>query len=301
MVPPDLHEALLRPPTGSVTRQVNGEPWQLGHDPSRLAAFLTKHGHPSDVSGEVFSQRWFESPDTVLRLARLAAEGPDPAADVAVEAVDTEAPLAKLSPPLRAAVRLTQTYLRLREEQRYHLDAILAVLKGRLLELGARWFEDPSDIRHLTVGELDGQLGVEELRRTAERRAADPVDPNPPDFLVGDDALPLPTDGARLQGLGISPGIARGRVRVIRRPDEGERLLPGEILVARATDPSWTPLFHRAGGLLLELGGLLSHGAVVAREYHLPGVANLPGITQRLVDGTEVTMDGRSGTVWVHG
>ena len=113
--------------------------------------------------------------------------------------------------------------------------------------------------------------------------------------------MPVPPDNAaRLQGLGVSPGVARARVRVLARPEEGDRLLPGEILVARATDPGWTPLFHRAGGMLLELGGLLSHGAVVAREYHVPAVVNLPGVTTRLRDGMEVTLDGRSGAVWIH-
>jgi pyruvate,water dikinase len=119
--------------------------------------------------------------------------------------------------------------------------------------------------------------------------------------MDGDAALELSVgDAHRLEGLGISPGVVRGRTRVIRSPDEGGRLLPGEILVARATDPGWTPLFSRAGGLILELGGMLSHGAVVAREYHLPGVVNLPGVTSRLVDGTDVTVDGRNGTVWIH-
>ena len=94
---------------------------------------------------------------------------------------------------------------------------------------------------------------------------------------------------------------SRGRVRVLRSADEGDRLRPGEILVAPATDPVWTPLFGRAGGLVLELGGMLSHGAVVAREYRLPGVVNVVGATSRLHDGQEVTLDGRSGAVWVHG
>ncbi len=302
-LPEAARPALLRAPTGTITARVNAELWALGRDPSGLDAFLAAHGHRSSASWEVFARRWAEDPEGVLRLARLAAEGPDPRSRLAAEADETARALAALpDPSLRYAVGLTQTYLRLREEQRYHLDRVLFVLKRKLVTLGARWFDDPEDVRFLVTGELDGALGIDELRRTAARRAAEPVDPAPPDFLDGDEALAVAAgDASRLQGLGISPGVVRGRVRVIHSPADGGRLQPGEILVARATDPGWTPLFARAGGLILELGGMLSHGAVVAREYRLPGVVNIPGATTRLRDGVEVTIDGRGGAVWVHG
>ncbi len=303
LLPEDLRAPLLRAPTGTITARVNAELWAVGRDPSRLDAFLAAHGHRSSASWEVFARRWAEDPAGVARLAAVAAEGEDPARRLRVEEAETKAALARIDDAtLRRAIGLTQTYLRLREEQRYHLDRVLFALKRKLVALGARWFEDPEDVRFLTVGELDGSLGVDELRRTAARRAAEPIDPSPPDFLDGDEALAVAGgDAHRLQGLGISPGVVRGRTRVIRSPDEGGKLQPGEILVARATDPGWTPLFARAGGLVLELGGMLSHGAVVAREYRLPGVVNLPGATARLRDGVEVTVDGRAGVVWVHG
>ena len=87
---------------------------------------------------------------------------------------------------------------------------------------------------------------------------------------------------------------------MIRRLEDAARLQSGEILVAPATDPGWTPLFGRAGGLVLELGSMLSHGAVVAREYGLPGVVNVAEATTRLSDGQVVTVDGGRGLVFVH-
>jgi phosphoenolpyruvate synthase/pyruvate phosphate dikinase len=99
-------------------------------------------------------------------------------------------------------------------------------------------------------------------------------------------------------GLGVSRGVVTGPVRILRALDP-EALRPGEILVARATDPGWTPLFHRAGGLVTELGGMLSHGAVVARELGLPAVVNLPGATRLLRDGVVVTVDGGRGIVYL--
>jgi phosphohistidine swiveling domain-containing protein len=99
-----------------------------------------------------------------------------------------------------------------------------------------------------------------------------------------------------LAGEPISPGIVRGQVKVLDEPDE-KPVLPGEILVARATDPGWTPLFLNAGGIILEVGGMLQHGALVAREYGKPCVAGIERATLVLDDGQVVEMDGANGIV----
>jgi phosphoenolpyruvate synthase/pyruvate phosphate dikinase len=92
----------------------------------------------------------------------------------------------------------------------------------------------------------------------------------------------------------------QGRVKVLQRADE-KPLLPGEILVARVTDPGWTPLFIHAGGIILEIGGALQHGAVVAREYGIPCVSGLTGATELLKDGQMVEVDGSNGIVRILG
>jgi len=107
-------------------------------------------------------------------------------------------------------------------------------------------------------------------------------------------ALVSATDG--LRGSPASPGVVSGTARVIRSP-QGARLEPGEILVAPSTDPGWTPLFLTAGALVMEMGGMMSHGAVVAREYGIPAVVGLAGATERIVTGQRVTVDGSAGTV----
>ena len=99
--------------------------------------------------------------------------------------------------------------------------------------------------------------------------------------------------------MGISPGVVTGPVRVLRTLADAERLRPGEILVTQATDPGWTPLFLTAAGLVMERGGMLSHGAVVAREYQLPAVVNVAAATRCLSDGQIITVDGSRGVVWV--
>ncbi len=293
LLPAEDRAVLLRPHDGTITLRVNRELRALTTNPEGLDGFLAAHGHRSSASWEIFSRRWSDDPEAVMRLSRLSGEVPE------ADAHATKRALARLPMFTRSAVMLAQAYLRLREEQRYHLDRVFAGLQRKLLVLAREWFDDPADVRLLRQAELT--LPDDEIRAIAQRRARERIDPAPPDFLHGDEALAPPAAASRLQGLGISPGLVSGTVRVLQSPDEGHRLRQGDILVARATDPGWTPLFSRAGGMVLELGSLLSHGAVVAREYRVPGVVNVGGATKLLRDGMEVTLDGRSGVVWLHG
>jgi pyruvate,water dikinase len=97
-------------------------------------------------------------------------------------------------------------------------------------------------------------------------------------------------------GSPVSPGSVEGRVRVVLDPRQAG-LVPGEIMVCPGTDPSWTPLFLTAGGLIMEVGGMMTHGAVVAREYGIPAVVGVDHATQRLVTGQCVRLDGSSGQI----
>jgi pyruvate,water dikinase len=106
-----------------------------------------------------------------------------------------------------------------------------------------------------------------------------------------------PRDGA-LTGTPASAGTVTAPARVILDP-VGAHLEPGEILVAPSTDPGWTPLFLTAGGLVMEMGGANSHGAVVAREYGIPAVVGVAGATSRITTGQRITVDGGRGTISV--
>ena len=99
-----------------------------------------------------------------------------------------------------------------------------------------------------------------------------------------------------LVGAPVSPGVAEGRVHVVLRP-EGATLEPGDILVCPGTDPAWTPLFLVAGALVTEVGGMMTHGSVVAREYGIPAVVSVHEATTRLVSGQRVRVDGTTGRV----
>src|SRR5581483_2112878 len=100
-----------------------------------------------------------------------------------------------------------------------------------------------------------------------------------------------------LHGIAGSPGVVTGPVCIVRGPHEFDKLRRGDILVAPLTNPVWTPLFAIAGGVVTQVGGILSHGAIVAREYGIPAVMAVQNAVQLLRDGQRVTVDGTRGIV----
>jgi pyruvate,water dikinase len=123
--------------------------------------------------------------------------------------------------------------------------------------------------------------------------------PEPPTTFVGfpPDDLGVATATKRLRGLAASRGIAEGRVRLLSKPSQAADFRTGEILVVAAADTGWAPLFLAASGVITELGGPLSHAAIILREYGVPAVVNVSNATRALCDGDLVRLDGDAGTV----
>jgi rifampicin phosphotransferase len=185
-----------------------------------------------------------------------------------------------------------------------------------LVEFGRRWaargwLADPDDIFFLTLYEVGDIISTEKplmqgfdlITTTAARRTAfeywHTIDAP---AALGPGGLPLPDPqptGAYLQGLPASAGRIRGIARLIQSVDEATALTSGEILVTRGTDPGWTPIFPLVGGLVLETGGLLSHGAIIAREYGVPAVINVPGALSTIKNGQSIEVDGTNGRVYL--
>lgn len=322
-------------PPGNETLRTNAALWALAHrarpgDVDALAAgrplrlefgdavraFLRDFGHRSAASWELFTPRWVDDPRQLAPILRSLLGTADPEARERDRERDVAAMLTEvrrgLSPGRRAAlgwlVGATRRYLLLRENQRFLFDRLLLAERRALTAVGealvARGaLAEPGDVAFLTWDEARAAVDAPQplMDRVRERRARRDADAAlvPPVFLRGSE----PDDGivgaGRLQGLGISPGRARGPAHVVRSPSDAERVPAGAILVAEAIDPGWTSIFGRVNGVVLELGGRLSHGAVVAREYGLPAVVNLPGATRALRDGQELTVDGTRGIVWV--
>jgi pyruvate,water dikinase len=223
-------------------------------------------------------------------------------------------------------LRFAQRFAPLREDALADVGLGWPVLRRMLRELGRRLVAagvigEPDDSFWLTLDELreaaaaldagqavpDRRSTVAERRDTWEREhdASPPVALPPKEaarFLGIDFSRTLPArsdqdDGDTIKGVGASPGRVTGRARVLHGPADFEQMQQGEILVARITTPAWTPLFALAAGVITDVGGPLSHGSIVAREYHIPAVLGTGVATARLKSGQQVTVDGDAGVV----
>ena len=199
-----------------------------------------------------------------------------------------------------------------RETPKFTIVREFGLIRDALLESGrdlvdAGRLDDPYDVMYCHLGDLAqawtlpaGDLArrvaanKEAYAREARRRQV-------PRLLLGDGRTfyeGMADRDGDLMGSPVSPGVVEGRVRVVMSPATA-RLEQGEILVCPGTDPAWTPLFLTAGGLVTEVGGLMTHGAVVAREYGLPAVVGVHAATERLVTGQLIRLDGSTGHITV--
>ena len=106
-------------------------------------------------------------------------------------------------------------------------------------------------------------------------------------------------DSNTLNGFAVSPGKVTGSASVVLSPNDFETMQPDTILICATTTPAWTPLFAQASGLVTDIGGILAHGSIVAREYGIPAVMGTGNATQRIVSGQRITVDGDAGTVTI--
>jgi pyruvate,water dikinase len=297
-----------------------------------MEQFLAEFGHRAVNEIEISNPRWNEDQTYLLEQVRFlltAVPGRPPRAAARAARAAAEAEVRRRTFLLRPLVRFLAARARhaagLREAGKSAMMALWEAMRGIALEIGRRMtaagaLERPEDIVHLATvdwetflrGEWDGR-GGQALVADRKAQAAAWLAESAPSVLVLDAdgrpaALPVAPaaavphsapgrHGAELRGLGVSAGRASGPARVLRHPDEGARLQHGDVLVAPSTDPGWAPLFLRASALVLEVGGYLSHGAIVAREYGLPAVANLPGVLTAVRDGQRLTVDGDTGRV----
>ncbi len=197
-----------------------------------------------------------------------------------------------------------------RESPKYMFVVMIGQLRKRALALGRQFvaqgrLETPEQVFDLTVdqvseAETDPGLELQPLRENnlAPRRAVAHIKdwPKIVDSRGKIFRYVRPSETGDLAGEAISPGVVRGKAKVLASPYE-KPLEQGEILVTRATEPAWTPVFINAAGVVLEVGGPLQHGAIIAREYNLPCVSGIHGVTRLIKDGDWLEVDGTSGLV----
>jgi pyruvate,water dikinase len=212
---------------------------------------------------------------------------------------------------LRWANRLLQTFAGERDTAKYFLTLYNERVRRAALSLGQRLVDEhrldrPEQVFSLRLDEVRHRSG--DLRARCARNTtflhelAGRTMPFPPVIDSRGRILRPPAaqdeQEGTVRGMGVSPGVATGRVRRLYRA-EGAVVEPGEVLVAYTTDPGWTPLFVHAAAVVLEIGGTLQHGALVAREYGKPCVVGVSQVLERLEDGQLVEVDGFAGVVRV--
>lgn len=283
---------------------------------AEFSAFLARHGH-RELDFDAYHPTWLEAPAVVLDQLRILVAQSDAqrsesanaqrAAQAQMEhAVLNHAP-EDLRYLVREVIRLARVYTALDDLEHYQTTRLHLPFRRGLKAIGAQLvqrgvLEDPMDVYFVPLEVLDAALTGGELasiRPAVARHKAGYLAAcaRTPDWVHGE-AEAVVADASRvLKGLGGSPGSVEGAVFVVRSPEDFPKFPKHAILVARTTNPAWTPLFYQARGVITESGGPLSHGAVTARELGLPAVMGVRQVMNRLRDGQRVRMDGRAGTV----
>ena len=209
-----------------------------------------------------------------------------------------------LRPSFRWLLDAIRSLTAFREHSHFDLTRPLSALQDIAAEWGRRLAErgvlrDPDDVFYLTHEEVRAWLlgqapEAEEVHELVERRRATYQLAN---TRWQAERLEGSTQGGSLKGIATSPGVVRGRARIVRGEQQFDRLQPAEVLVCSYTNPAWTPLFATAAAVVTETGGAASHAAIVAREYGIPAVMSVREATRILADGDDIIVDGDRGEV----
>jgi pyruvate,water dikinase len=322
-----LEDVLREYPVGVVRERLGelGNGRRFLHD---LSAYLLRFGGRARWH-ELSLPREAERPQITLESIRLFLESAsEPAVGAEEEGKRLEAEVLERAPGLAAVLPVAKFAYVLKEEHVYEIDypGLLATREvllgfGRRLAAEGR-LREPDDVWMLARNEIRSALDddvtraafyLDDLVRQRRDELAEGKREGPRAYL----GEPLP-DGERhvvlekfygrgaqgpatgaIRGTGASPGTAEGTARLVAGPDDFRRVRPGDVLIAATTTPAWTPLFPSLSALVTETGGILSHGAIVAREYGLPAVVGADGAMRAIPDGCRVRVNGQTGDVEV--
>ncbi len=285
-----------------------------------LEAYLAEYGHRAVNELELAEARWKDDPSYLKqRIQQLAgSSGASPQelhdrkrkerlqAEVSITKLLAENGASALEAELREDLHGAQEHMPWRETCKHTFILGIALVREALETLAERW-DLGRDLYFLHRGELSRfkaerpallrEIADRKLRWNAFQRieAPDLLRARDLQALGREDAAPASGDGV-FTGSGVAAGVGSGRAKILRSPSEAGELAPGYVLVCPTTDPSWTPLFVHAAGIVVERGGMLSHGAIVARDFGIPAVV-LPGATKLIAEGALVRIDGNKGRV----
>ena len=315
----NLASRLISELSGNLTVETNEKLQQVATGDLALTDFLKDYGHRGVDEFELAQSRWREDTAYIEQIVEsfrqedtgIALSKDDRTKQQMEQRVSAEAELAELvkdkgglRKQIESELDFTRRYMPFRETAKFYLMLGYEQIRRALLELDRRYQLDggifylvPDELQQLINGKA---LGDVIATRKMEREHMLQIEV--PDVIFSDSleqiGAPMLTNAAETyKGVGVSAGAATGKARVLLTPTDVRPSDRDYILVCPSTDPAWTPLFLHAAGLVMERGGILSHGAVVAREYGVPAVANIPNATRHIADGQILQIDGNEGTV----
>jgi phosphohistidine swiveling domain-containing protein len=297
---------------------------------AKIRAFIAENGHRGGSERDLSYPRWRHRPELFINALRSIATGGDSSDPELTEArmrerrerttseVNTQLKRSRggliKAAAFRLILRWTLKYVRMRDDQRYYADYYMAArydffyaIGDRLVERGL--LDESNHIFFLGLEEIrdlaEGRLSVRDAKRRVQVRHAQHAKYSgvaPPFFIRA--GLPLvaeeeANDPNALTGIPASSGRTRGRARVCKTLEDASRIQKGDILVATATDPGWTPVFSIISAVVVETGGPLAHATLVSREYGIPCVTNVSRATERIQDGALITVDGNAGRIFL--
>jgi len=286
----------------------------------KVREFLRKYGHKSNQDMDVGVPRWVEEPAYVCDLIRSQMRNRTYEQGLRSfyrGAEEAEATIEQIKDVLRRAGasrrvitkvgRLLYTYREtfgLREHSKFVLTQMYQIYREMLREVGEELaaegrLDRPDDVFFVRFTDVRSDEPLQETVRANRRRHESYAGLPAPRIMSSTGecihAAAEESNGA-LAGVSVSTGVYEGEARVLDSPEQGAELRRGEILVTRATNPAWTPLFVSLGAIVMETGGPISHGSVVAREYGIPAVI-VPEATDRIRTGERIRVDGDAGAV----
>ena len=310
-----LASALTTGLEGDTTVAQNQLLYRVARGEATMQEFLDAYGHRTAGEMELAEPRYREDPrqlDATLQALRRSDRSP---AEIHQEHARQRAEVEKELPallarwggssfrePITASIRQTQRLLAYRESGKHYLMMGYELIRAAILELARRW-QLGREVFFLRFEELEQfENRREELLAAAAQRQVRWQSLQRLDMPEVIDSAELQQLGlprqyasaAELKGEAVAAGTAAGTARVVFDPRERRDLGENYILVCPSTDPGWTPLFVSARGLVVERGGVLSHGAIVARDFGIPAVV-CPGATKRIKDGSQLHLDGNRG------
>lgn len=295
-------------------------------DHPKMKAFLERFGHRSTIELDFGYKRWKEDPEYLLNQIKSYMVGKMYERNIS-EVYEKAKEAESLTHEIYEAVKIKKGKKKaekikklivdfrraagMREYPKFNIVQALDVSRRVMLEEGKLYkqkglLDEAEDIFFLSKADiLNGQILKEIIRRNKENYKKEMARNSIPRIVLNTgetyySAQKFDPNSKVLQGMSLSAGIYEGRVRVVFDPNTSE-LKEGEILVTESTNPAWTPLFMSAKGLIMEYGGPLSHGGIVAREYGIPAVVGITSVTELLKDGQLVRVNGETGTVEILG